>query len=140
LTIWDQYRIDAVRFTIVPQNKAIGLFTNATTLLGPLLCVIDYDDSTPLTSNAQAQGYNSCVVVNPSEDMTRVFQPRIALAAYAGAFTNFANKGDVWLDIASSGVQHYGIKLVVQAGMIGQAQFQVWDVIIEYFISYREAL
>jgi len=140
LTIWDQYRIDAIRFTIAPQNKAIGLFTTGTTLLGAMLCVIDYDDSTALTSNTQALGYNNCVVINPSEDMTRVFQPRAALAAYAGAFTNFANVGGEWFDAVSTGVQHYGIKLVIQAGMVGQTQFQVWDVVTEYFLSFRDAL
>jgi len=34
LVIWDQYRIDAIRFTIIPSNNAIGLQT-ATNILVP---------------------------------------------------------------------------------------------------------
>jgi hypothetical protein len=139
-SVWDQYRIDAIRFSITPENNAVGLVTNSTTNLVDLHCVIDYDDSTALTSAAAALGYSNCMVLSPGESGERVFQPRAALAAYAGAFTNFGNVGGMWIDSASSGVQHYGVKFWRPGGTAGQTTFQTWDITVEYFISFKSYL
>jgi hypothetical protein len=129
---FDQYRLMAIRFSITPQNNAIGLVTNSTTVLSSLYCVIDYDDSTALTTSAQAQGYNNCILLSPGESLMRTFKPHMALAAYAGAFTNYANFEPQWIDSVSTGVQHYGVKVLVTQGMAGQTLLQSWDVIVEY--------
>jgi len=137
---FDQYRMVAVRFSIVPQNNAIGLVTAATTSLTNVYCVIDYDDSTNLTSVAQAEGYNNCVVVGPGESMMRTFRPRMALAAYAGAFNGFASSEPMWIDSVSSGVQHYGIKLYIPGVTAAQTQLQSWTFITEYAWELRNNL
>jgi len=137
---WDQYRIQAVRFTIRPENNAIGLVTNSTTQIQPLYCVIDYDDSTNLASIAAAESYSTCIVLSAGESCERVIQPRIAVAAYNGAFGGFANLGNQWIDSASSTVQHYGIKTYVPGGAAGQTQLATWDVIVEYYIQFRKSI
>jgi hypothetical protein len=138
---YDQYKLDAVRFTIIPQNNAIGLVTNSTTLLTPLYCVIDYDDSSVLANVAAAEAYSTCIVLNPGESLERVFQPRMAIGAYGGTvFTQFANVAPMWIDSASTGVQHYGIKTLVPAVAAAQTQLQSWDVIIEFYFSMRKAI
>jgi hypothetical protein len=137
---YDQYRIEAVRFTITPQNNAIGLFTNSTTSVVPLYCVIDYDDSSALTSVGQANSYTTCVVLNPGESMERVFKPRMALAAYSGTFVGFANVADQWLDAASTTVQHYGVKLYIPGATAAQTLLQGWDITVEGFISLRKSI
>jgi hypothetical protein len=132
--------IEAVRFTIRPQNNAIGLVTNSTTTLVPLYCVIDYDDSTNLTSVAAAEAYSTCLVLSPGESCDRTFKPRIALAAYSGAFTSYANAPSMWIDAGSTGVQHFGVKTYVPGGAAGQTLLQSWDVIVEYFIRFRKSI
>lgn len=135
---WDQYRIDAIRFTIASGNNAIGLYNTATTSAVPMACVIDYDDSTGLASLAVGQNYSNCIVLNPGESLERVFKPRMALAAYTGTFVGFANVSDQWIDSASTGVQHYGVKLYIPGTTAAQTVEQVWNVTVEYFISLRK--
>jgi len=137
LAIWDQYRIEAIRFTVIPGNNAINLQT-ATNILVPLYIVIDYDDSTVLASQAAARKYDNCVILEPGESCCRVFKPRAAIAAYAGAFTNFANVPSPWIDVVSSGVQHYGIKYYVPQS-VGTV-LQQWEIQAEYFISFRSLI
>jgi hypothetical protein len=134
---FDQYRIQAIRFSIVPQNNAIGLVTNSTTALTPLYCVIDYDDATALTSSAAAEEYNNCITLSPGESLSRTFQPRMAVGAYAGTFTGFANVAPQWIDAVSTGVQHYGIKTYIPGVTAAQTQLQTWQVIVEYAVELR---
>lgn len=139
-TSWDQYRFEAVRFSIYPDNNALGLTTNSTTTLVPIYCVIDYDDSTALASAAAAQGYDNCIQLEPAQSLSRVFKPRMALAAYAGAFNNYANVAPMWIDAVSSGVQHYGVKLWVNQATAAQTQLQSYRVNIEVWLSFRSQL
>jgi len=135
--VWDQYRIDAIRMTVKPQNNAIGLVTNSTTSLVPLYCVIDYDNTSNLSSAAAAREYANCIVLEPGESFTRVFQPRVAAAVYSGAFTSFANMEPPWIDCASPNVQHYGVKIFVPGATAAQTLLQSWDVTYEYYISFK---
>jgi hypothetical protein len=137
---FDQYKIEAIRFTIAPQNNAIGLVTNSTTTLVPLYCVIDYDDNNNLGSAAAAESYSTCIVLHPGESLERTFCPRMAVAAYSGAFTSYANVQPMWIDAASTTVQHYGIKTFVPGAAAAQTQLQSWDVIVEYFIRFRKSI
>jgi hypothetical protein len=137
---WDQYKIVAVRVTIAPDNNAIGLLTNATTTYSPLYAVIDYDDATALGSVGAAEAYSNCVVLNAGESCERLFKPRMAVAAYNGAFSAFANMGDQWIDAAYNSVQHYGVKIYVPAVTAGQTSLPSWQVSTEYFVAFRKSI
>jgi hypothetical protein len=137
---FDQYRINCVRFTIAPQNNAIGLVTNSTTALVPLYFVIDYDDATALSTEADALQYNNVVVLNPGESANRLFRPKMAVAAYTGTFTGYANMEPQWLDAASPTIQHYGVKVLIPGATAAQTLLQSWDVTIEYWIDFRNAI
>jgi len=137
---FDQYKIEYVRFIVSPQNNAIGLFTNSAVTVLPMYIVIDYDDAAALASAGAATSYANCVVLQPGKSTCRGFQPRMAVSAYAGGFGGFANMADQWIDAASTGVNHYGIKTWVEPAAVGQTQLQVWDVSVEYFIRFRKAI
>jgi hypothetical protein len=137
---FDQYRYKAVRVSIRPQQNAVGLTTNSTTTVVPLYCVIDYDDDAALGSIGAAEAYSNCVVLEPGQSLSRTFKPRIAMAAYSGAFTSYANMEPQWIDAASNGVRHYGIKIYVPAATAGQTTLQSWDIVIESFIEMRQAI
>jgi hypothetical protein len=140
LAIWDQYRLDAVRISIVPTANALPTTVSSTQTYSELYCVIDYDDSVNLTSTTAALGYDNCIMLVPGESLERTFQPRIAVAGYAGTFTSYTNMPPQWIDTASNAVQHYGLKYAISPGAAGQTAFQTWDVITEYFISFRSLL
>jgi hypothetical protein len=135
--VWDQYRITAVKFSIVPVSNAIQVPTQGTTNFVQLYCVIDYDDATNLSNAPAARGYDNCIELQPGESLERTFAPRAALAAYAGAFNNYANVAEMWIDTVSTGTQHYGIKTFVPGGDASQTLLQTWRVFAEIYISFR---
>jgi len=113
-TIFDQYRIVAAEVTLTPRITEANQVSPYPA--GYIYTVLDYDDATPLVSTAAAQNYSSCIATPVTEAVRRCVKPRIAVAAYSGAFTSFANLADQWIDAASTGVIHYGIKCIMDVG------------------------
>jgi len=136
--LFDQYRINAVTTRIIPLQNSITLETNSVITTVPLYCVVDYDDSATLTTVAQARGFDTCVVVPPGEECVRTFRPRMAVGAYSGAFTSFANAPAMWCDAASPAIQHYGCKLIVPAVTAAQTVLQSWSIERTYYLSFRK--
>jgi len=102
--IFDTYRFVAVKMTFQPSSiEANAAFT------APIYTVIDYDDSATTAVSALVQ-YDTLMVVPGDQYFERTFKPRVANAVYSGAFTSFGQLTEQWIDTASSGVQHYGIK------------------------------
>jgi hypothetical protein len=135
--VFDQYRIVAIRQTVRPDNNAVGLVTNSTTSLVDLYWVIDYDNTSNLGSTGAAISYDNCMILAPGESGSRTFCPRIAVAAYSGAFTSFANMQDSWIDSASPNVQHYGTKFYVPGATAAQTLLQSWEIRTEYWVEFR---
>jgi hypothetical protein len=135
--LFDQYRIDAIVFRIIPMQNAIGLTTNSTTTPVRFYSVIDYDDAGTLATEAIARAYESCVITAPGMPTTRVFKPRMALAAYQGTFAGYANMADQWCDTNSTGIQFYGVKTFIPQATAAQTQLQSWTIERDYYISFR---
>jgi len=136
-SLFDQYRIDAVRVTIVPTQTAIQITATAANTFVSIYTAIDYDDQTAPANIATIREYDNVMAVPPATISVRVFQPRIAVAAYSGAFTSFANMGPQWLDAGSPNIQHYGLKVWVPGGVAAQTGLQQWLVETEYYVSFR---
>jgi hypothetical protein len=136
--LFDQYRIECVAFRLIPMQNAIGLTTNSTTTCVTPYVIVDYDDTTAITSAAQARSFESCIIVPPGVECVRQFQPRVALAGYTGSFTGYANVAPPWIDAGSNSVQHYGIKLFIPGATAAQTQLQSWTVEREYWVSFRK--
>jgi hypothetical protein len=137
---WDQYKILAVRYTIAPDNNAIGLVTNSTTTLPTLINVLDFDDSSALSSFVAAEGYSNAVLLAPGESCERVFKPRMAISAYSSSFGAFANVADLWIDCVSNTVQHYGVKIFVPQTTAAQTLLPSWKCTSEYWIAFRKSI
>jgi len=136
-TMFDQYRIEAVRFVLRPSSLYQNA-TNTVTFWSPVYVVIDYDDATALSTAAAARAYDNCMILAPGEGCERTFVPRVAMAAYSGAFTSFANEIPPWIDAASPSVQHYGVKVYLPHGIAGQTILQEFIVEREYWVSFRK--
>lgn len=90
-----------------PANGQVGGF---------LHWITDFDDSvipTPSDSGIDAlrqrPSYRWCNILDRRR-MSRSFRPRIAVGAYSGTFTSYANRAPGWIDSQSPSVQHYGLK------------------------------
>jgi len=134
-SLFDQYRIDAVAFHIVPANTAIQVST-ASTPMTQLYCVLDFDDASALSSSSAARQYDNCIVLEPGESLRRQFAPRMATAAYNGAFSGYSNQMPQWIDLGTADVLHYGVKIWVPALAANTLQ-QQWKVYTEYYLSFK---
>jgi hypothetical protein len=113
-SLWDQYRFAQITVAFMPRNNMNNSTTND---FGKLLTVIDYDDSSPPTSANELRQYQTVVETKAYKPHVRTFVPHIAIGAYSGAFTSFANMKMQWLDLGSPTIQHYGIKYCQTAGV-----------------------
>jgi len=103
--VFEQYRIMAVELTIMPSTLTVAGLT------GHLLLAVDYDDVASITPALNAQK-STVVISNLQDTIVRSFTPKIALAAYSGAFTAYSvGPAQTWINTASTTVQHYGHKL-----------------------------
>jgi len=101
---FDAYKIVQIRMYFQPNSTLVSGV--------PIQTAIDYDDYAAPGAGALEQ-YESFQTVPFGQYFERTFNPRIAIAAYSGAFTSFANQRAGWLDMASPNVQHYGIKYFI---------------------------
>jgi hypothetical protein len=114
--VFDQYRIICIEAIIYAAPTASGTVDS---LLGSRwLSVVDYDDSTNLTSVAAASDYTNAEMTTLQCGHFHSFRPHAAVAAYSGSFTSYANEQSPWLDAASANVQHYGIKIACETSQV----------------------
>jgi len=113
VTAYDQYRIIQLQYKWIPQTFI------SNNIIPFVASVIDYDDATAPSSLTTVYSYDSLMVSPANVVFERVVTPRIAIAAYAGAFTSYANTScRQWLDSASTGVLYYGLKYAIPAASI----------------------
>jgi len=121
--LFDQYRITRweIFFSFDRESAEAG---DAGTQRGlPYLTVVrDFDDANVLTSLAAYSQYDPCYVKRLDQPIIKfIIVPHIAMAAYSGAFTSYANRQMQWIDVASSDVIHYGYKYAVTPPAYGTA-------------------
>lgn len=137
-SLFDLYRIEAIRMTVRPNNNALGLVDPTVTNLVPLYWTIDYNDGVALTSASAATEYDNCMVLSPGESATRTFRPMYNLVAKSAAGTDYISRSGDWLDTSSEDIIHYGCKFYIPAGAAVQTFLQTWTVVSEYFITLRQ--
>jgi hypothetical protein len=128
-SLFDNYRIYAVKLNFMP----LFTDTSATVAYPPIITAIDYDDATT-TTLAQLEEYDSSLRSYTGQFFQRVLKPRIAVAGYGGAFTQFAQLRP-WVDCASPGVIWYGLKFALP---ISGAANNVWNVNADYFVQFKQ--
>lgn len=120
LANFDQYQIVKIFYRFVPVNNVVSgeasLNISNSQVGGFFHSVIDHDDATALTaSDAALDSLRQRPTykwgnIHSRRVMSRMVRPRVAVAAYGGAFSRYANRFPGWIDTISSDVQHYGIK------------------------------
>jgi len=108
--VFDQYRITEIEVWLTPRLSSV---TSASANVGMLASAIDYDDSGTPSSFTALLDYVNAVISSGVEGHYRRWRPHAAIAAYAGAFTSYANVESPWIDAVSTGVQHYGLKTAI---------------------------
>lgn len=118
--LFDQYKITGAKISYTPAASE-GILTpqaSASAALGysRVHSVIDYDDSTAPASEDQLLEYGSHKSTAPFQTHTRFLKPKILQEIYrSGISTSYAPKGNVYLDMSTTDVPHYGLKVWVSA-------------------------
>jgi len=139
--VFDQYRIAKVKVEFLPRGGVSQFVTssNLMSLPGPpgnLITAVDFEDATAETPPALLT-YQSAVLKPGYAKQVRVFAPRVALGAYSGAFTSYANAKSQWIDAKSPSVQHYGCKWSFDYGTNIATNWVVFDILVTYFVEFR---
>jgi hypothetical protein len=121
--LFDQYRIVRLEYTFWPFQTQSTISTTATPVIAS---VVDYDDAVTPGGFGALQQYENCMVHSPYKPFTVSFKPHVALAAYSGGFTSYANQKDQWIDSSSNAVQHYGCKFATPQSF---GTIQTWYII-----------
>lgn len=130
--IFDKYRIRQVRVKFLPFATE-AVVTSGTTA-GPLYTVFDYDDAT-LTAISQLVQYDNLKMSPIGTFFERTFTPKVAIAAYSGAFTSFGQAPSTqWIDVASPGVIYYGLKGAVPGSTIGSTI--LWNTVVTLELEF----
>jgi len=146
-SLYDSYRIKKIIIRLSPtvqsQTMSFVTLTNVAASAGTPVPVgqcywsIDHDDSASATM-AQLRQYSTVKYqnVNKGKDIVATIYPKIALGAYAGAFTSYATQGNQWLDCGSPDIQHYGFKFACDAYNSAN-YYQIWRVSCFYFVEFK---
>jgi len=137
-SLFDQYKLDFVEVIFRPNANIEAVGSPTSNIMPVLYTAIDYDDANALTTLGQIREYQSCKETRFDKDCHRKIKPRMAIAAYSGAFTSFANSNAMWIDAASTGVAHFGVKWALSAVLTGQSNLQTWTVEAYYYLSFRQ--
>jgi hypothetical protein len=126
-TLYDQYRIDRVRFLLIAQNNTSS--TSVVSFLTPHFITPDFDDNSVLGTVGAILEYQSCKIVMPYKNGIIELIPRVAVLSGTGS----VNLGPQWLDCNDTTVQHYGVKGAIPQQSTGQK----FTVIVEIEFSLK---
>lgn len=132
--LYDQYRIVAVQVKFIASYPDYNVTAAAGSQLGLFFTAIDLDDGAAPTASLLHEN-STMISTHPTRDVTRRLVPHTASAAYAGAFTSYANKIGEWLDCSSPGVEYYGVKYCLEVS-VGTA-LPIYNVECTYCVEFR---
>jgi len=103
--LFDQYRVDQLEVWLEPTNS------QGATVFGELITAVDLDDANAPTTASLGDKQGALVGLGAG-GRYHCWKPHVAVATYGGAFTSYGNVPAMWIDSASTSVQHYGFKIV----------------------------
>lgn len=145
-TIFDAYKIEKVELRFIPDANELpsasnlGSATTATAKGEFMNTAIDFDDSNAPSSLAQILEYETFQVSPPYREHKVVLRPRVAREIFDGVVTTAYEQPDkeVWLDIAQTGIPHYGVKGYIQSAGTSNNIQNVWRIYATYHVSCKQ--
>lgn len=102
--VFDQYKFDQLEMWLEPYVSQTSAFSDVSS-------AVDLDDANVPTMGSQVIDKMGALTGYGAPGRYHKWKPHMAIAVYSGAFTSFANAPAGWIDSASTGVQHYGLKM-----------------------------
>lgn len=129
--LYDQYKIRAVKVSIIPRSNDYGSGITAARIFS----VLDYDDSIIPGSLNEILQYQNVKMTTYGKVHSRYFKPSVNFqGGILGTTNNMAlPKKNVWIDIASTDVPHFGMKGVITPTSGALA----FDLKVEYYLAMK---
>jgi hypothetical protein len=114
-TVFDQYRVRRIQVLLQP-----GITQTTDTVSEPALwaSAVDQDNAGAPASLASMISKPGTVVSGFTSGHYHSWVPSIAIDAYNGAFTGYANADSQWIDCTNTNVQYYGLKSVTEVSNV----------------------
>jgi len=136
--LYDQYRINAAKITIIPRGNQSDIGVASTTVAQSVgvFSVVDYDDTSLLTSLNQALQYQNCKMTRTHQQHSRFIKPRVELNALVSTLPGNGNAVSTrgWIDCDFPNTPHQGIKYVFQQS---PNSVQTFDVKVDYYLAFK---
>lgn len=127
VTVFDQYRFRQIEVWLEPHTA------QGSTVYSGLATAVDLDDVGTPTNIGQVSDKQGAIFGSGANGRYHKWLPHMAVAAYAGAFTSYANMPADWIDSNSPGVQHYGFK----AASYPTSVANIYDLYVRAVIEFR---
>lgn len=125
---FDQYKVESLEFHLVPLSQAS--LPGSALAYSQAFVIHDYDDAVNPASAAAMRAYKNCVILAPGDRHARKIKPHTATAATSSAAASIIgarNEPANWIDITSTSVPHYGIKVfVTQSTSTSVTSWYLW--------------
>lgn len=134
--LYDQYRIMAVKWSLIPRGNASDITpagTAAAQSVGVFSC-LDYDDSTALTGITQYLQYQNHKMTRSHQVHSRYLKPKINAEILNNTTIANALNTRGWLDVQAADIPHYGIKYCLQQAPNSAQQF---DLKVDYYLAFK---
>jgi len=130
--LYDQYKINLVKWTLIPRGNSSDVTTQGNSM--GVFTALDYDSNVAPTALNDLLQYQNMRMTRSTQQHKRVFRPvaRDALIGSAGAIVGGIYKG--WIDCNVDNVPHYAIKYWFQALPSGTQQY---DLKIDYYLAFK---
>ena len=134
--LFQQYRIPEIEIFFRPMFRANP--TTSTILIPQILLAVDPNDISSWGTVGEASSNDGLVVIDDQESFGIRFAPRVAVAAYNGAFSGFSTTdAPIWIDTSYNSVRHYGLKYAITGSGSAAGNDQAWNVSIRYTLEFR---
>lgn len=142
IALFDDYKIEEVILTFRPHftelQSTSSAFNYANEIMPNMYLAIDTNDATtPATLSAVAQ-YSNVKIIRWNQHYTVRIRPHVLTYTYvSGIASGYANAPSGWIDTTYDAVKHYGLKIAIEAGRVGQTILQTWTMEQKYIMSFR---
>lgn len=142
VSLYDMYKINKIQLFLEPLYTDNSQIAAAQPIQKKLLVVHDYNDATPLTDEDEYLQYGNCRRYFPwSRRGIRItLYPKLnnIIENVGGAATGYTslNSNKQFLNISSDEVPHFGIKMMIPAGLAPNGT-QLFRVRAKFWLSMR---
>lgn len=120
-SLFDQYKINSIKFKIMPKTDNVANAANSSTIsgFGQIVTVIDHDDVIAPTTREEMLQYGTAKVTSPSRQVNRSLRPTMLTSVFrVGLTAAYSVIPCKFLDMSYTDVPTYGVKVWIDGPVV----------------------